>query len=837
MRKYRFWKTTKYDALNRPVIEGSYNPSTTLKRAALQQALDQSQLAMAEEKNNSTFGYTLDLSFPFDRLSVTTSYYYDDYDFVRDGSSTFAQYFLPNFSDDAMPTAKGQLTAMRTISDLKHHQLFEVYFYDKKYRMVQTTLVNNNERTKWHSGNYYNFGGVLLKTNKNLTDLQANTIIRYTFEYDYDDDWRMNETSFTINDQKTSLSKQEYNELGMLKNKLLHQQTASALYGLQHQYNIRGWLLGVNNLVPSDPNLFFGYRLYYNQLPQHAQNHALPQYNGNISAMQWFTKEVENSQKTSGFAYTYDELNRLTNALFYQFNNSSVHFVLPDNAASTKQNYGRVSGIGTVADITYDKNGNIQGLIRYARNDDMHFAFDVLSYDYEGNRLIGVDDTISGQNTLGDFHDNGSKYADHQKHEYRYDANGNMTSDMNRNLRLQYGLIHNMPVRISFSQVGGGGGGGSIPDERKASSTTQIIARTALVNTTTYSGEITNHYTWQGRKLGKSLRNSQGTLTLDETYYDELMLNFGKPSRISHADGYVSLDENGEATFYYYLKDHLGNVRSVITPNTDGKPIVVQANDYFPFGMSFESPIPNLSYKSTTTNKHKYNGKEEQPMPGKWLDYGARFYDAQLGRWHGIDPLAEQGRRWSPYTYAFDNPIRYIDPDGMWPLQTLQVISLHIKAKIEMTKSNASNFITETANTASKLPASAIPSKGEDVLGINFGKTIVESGTTSVGANYNLALSEDGKINQKMEINAVFEQTIGAGISIAVNETDNGNSEIKVDGQVGLIEPTLPESPVEFNPEAALRGFDRFVETVQNFFIQRVEEITNPQKNANNDED
>ena len=116
--------------------------------------------------------------------------------------------------------------------------------------------------------------------------------------------------------------------------------------------------------------------------------------------------------------------------------------------------------------------------------------------------------------------------------------------------------------------------------------------------------------------------------------------------------------------YEYFAKDHLGNVRVVFSPN--GRSAMrVQEDHYYPFGM----PMPYTHYASSTStpNRLLYNSKELlNYLPGlRWYDYGARMYDAQVGRFYSVDFKAEKFYSISPYAYCNNNPIRFIDPTGM----------------------------------------------------------------------------------------------------------------------------------------------------------------------------
>ena len=99
------------------------------------------------------------------------------------------------------------------------------------------------------------------------------------------------------------------------------------------------------------------------------------------------------------------------------------------------------------------------------------------------------------------------------------------------------------------------------------------------------------------------------------------------------------------------------------TPSDALPAYLVQLNHYDPWGLD----LPLDTLMGRPADRFTFNSKEQQSSLG-WLDYGARMYDPARGGWNGVDALAEKGRRWSPYAYGFNNPIRFIDPDGRFAI-------------------------------------------------------------------------------------------------------------------------------------------------------------------------
>ena len=117
---------------------------------------------------------------------------------------------------------------------------------------------------------------------------------------------------------------------------------------------------------------------------------------------------------------------------------------------------------------------------------------------------------------------------------------------------------------------------------------------------------------------------------------------------------------SGKWTYEYDLKDHLGNTRVSFGIDTI-RAVPLQYKDYYPFGLEMAQNYAN----NANATKYRYNGKELQDEGGlDMYDYGARFYDPAIGRWHTPDPKAEEYFGWSPYNYVTNNPIKMVDPDG-----------------------------------------------------------------------------------------------------------------------------------------------------------------------------
>ena len=282
------------------------------------------------------------------------------------------------------------------------------------------------------------------------------------------------------------------------------------------------------------------------------------------------------------------------------------------------------SGFGNLNGFTeevtgYDRNGNILGLKRYGQTGtDTYGLIDNLTMTLNGNQLLSVNDaaTASAYNNGFEFKD-GAKVSS----EYAYDLNGNLTKDLNKKITgIQYNYL-NLPSQVTFADG----------------------------NTTTYT------YDADGTKL-RTVHKIGGTTTTTD-YCGNVIYENGTAKCLLTEGGYLSLNDK---KYHYYLQDHQGNNR--VVASSDGS--VEETNHYYPFGGFFAG--------TGNVQPYKYNGKELDAKKGlNWYDYGARMYDAGLGRFATVDPSVENYYATSSYAYCGNNPVNRIDPDGKdWRIQT-----------------------------------------------------------------------------------------------------------------------------------------------------------------------
>ena len=200
---------------------------------------------------------------------------------------------------------------------------------------------------------------------------------------------------------------------------------------------------------------------------------------------------------------------------------------------------------------------------------------------------------------------------------------------------------------------------------------------------------------------GKKLKETVGTNTTD--YVGNVIYKNGVQYQISHDEGRIV---NGE--YEYNIKDHLGNLR-VAFRDSLGVAKITQSNSYGAFG----EDLPSISYFKAQWKKDefRFTGQENLPETG-YTDFGARFYDNIVPRFITIDPLAEVSRRFSPYTYAFDNPLRFIDPDGM----SARNIDGSVTFSGYVGDDGNGNFMGTTQGDNPKVSRTSTDSKGKTVV-------------------------------------------------------------------------------------------------------------------------
>jgi len=521
LRTQNLWTYTKYDGSNRPTSTGTLNSNNnrTDHQAAAYFSID----------------YPILSSYPFTELTVT--YYDENLDNIFDaqdinkldaGSNPWPE----TVANSKLTYGKNVRSVIKAIDhpdDLTDIRTF----YDDKGRLVQMQKIGLLNKTTTTS-TLYDFSGKVLSTyiRHNNPSQSISTLSNITLlsKMKYDGAGRIIDVSKKINDNpatEKNILENSYDELGQLKSKKLSPEfnNNTGLETLNFEYNIRGWLKSINKEYASGTSN----SNWFGQILSYDFGFTERQFNGNISGLQWRSKG-DGEQRAYGF--TYDNVNRLKIADFTQANGTV---------------WSTAAGIDyTTNSLNYDANGNILAMNQKGWKLGGSTLIDQLSYTYYdgSNKLKQVTDGVNNKDSkLGDFkYDPVTKTAI----DYTYDNNGNLITDINKNIKddiyngIEYNML-NLPKKIRVKD----------------------------------KGMIEYEYDASGNKIKKI--TTEGTLKTVTTYFDGFVYQFRTTGDINsgldtlqfigHEEGRIRnlMPDTTKWAFDYFVKDHLGNIRMVLT--------------------------------------------------------------------------------------------------------------------------------------------------------------------------------------------------------------------------------------------------------------------------------
>lgn len=664
------WLYTKYDSFGRIAFTGI---STGGERSAEQSNVDALGLNNVKRTPNIFFNregmdvfYDPNGTYPTGGwIKLLSVQYYDSYP-PYSFNPPFPVSILgqPVITEMQSVSTKGKAT-MKLVKNIEDDNWTKNYaYYDSKTRVIGTYSIN-------HFGGYtknellLSFAGEKLKVNTIHLRKPGEVAISISERFVYDNQNRLKRHYHKVGSKAEELlSEKTYNEISQLVNKKVGYDLQSIDYG----YNIRGWLTDINKDQMTVTDLggkLLSYKIKYNQKDGITNpdpslfpgKDVKPKFNGSVSEIDWRAVESIGSNPPlvpKRYGYAYDSLNRL----------SAGYYQNPLNPYSREN----------TESLSYDVNGNITNMYRTSVTENLNTTatvIDNLTYVYNaGNKISSITDNTG--NPAG--YEGGGGSID-------YDVNGNMFTMADKNIsRITYNHL-DLPSKFEYGTLGVLGSQNYLYDSEGVKLQKSVPRfECGIINcyTTTeitdyldgfqYQSTVTSNDGGGSVELRSTLEKAKYAYENQAFSIDDTDTRLNPPPVTAEAKNlnlrFFSTDEGfydyQNDQYIYQYKDHLGNARISFIRNSKGALQIVDANDYYPFGMN-HLRTGNSFFGASSFKNYKFLGKELQESG--FYDLGARFYMPDIGRFNSHDPLSVTTL--DPYGYAYNNPLFYSDATGL----------------------------------------------------------------------------------------------------------------------------------------------------------------------------